>query len=203
MPGRPQHPPAGGGDEAAGVALDGMAEGVVRGQEEPGVAAILHRGGAHGVGHRPGVVDPMHVVGGAGTARQIGGGGGGDQRHLVLVAHNIDQAERDGRSRHVDDRVHPVAVEPGAGDLQAGVDAVLRVRHHHLDADARVVAGEVLHRQAHAGDAAGAGVAGIGAGHVGQNAQADWRGLRTGSQGDVGRGQAGGEGAAGKHGGVP
>src|SRR5690349_17586408 len=50
-------------DDRFRVALEGVAEGIVGGQEEPGVTPLFDERIARAVGQGPGVVDPMHGVG--------------------------------------------------------------------------------------------------------------------------------------------
>ena len=90
---------------AVGIALERMAEGVVGGQEKPGVAAGLDDGLAGAVGQRPGVVGPVDRVGAAVLAGQVGGGGAGYQEHLVLLLGDGVDGERDRGGRHVDHHV--------------------------------------------------------------------------------------------------
>ena len=47
-------------DDSRRVALEGVAEGIIGGDEEPGVAPRLDDGAASAVGERDGVVGPMH-----------------------------------------------------------------------------------------------------------------------------------------------
>ena len=58
-----EHLAAIGLDHRRGVALERMTEGVVGGEEEPGVAAGLDDRLAGAVGQHPGVVGPVHGVG--------------------------------------------------------------------------------------------------------------------------------------------
>src|SRR6185369_14051177 len=54
-----------------------MAEGVVRGDEEPGLAAAGEHAACKAVAHRPGVVSPVHEIGRAlGAGEQRGAGTG-------------------------------------------------------------------------------------------------------------------------------
>src|SRR5208282_6667197 len=50
-------------DGIAGIALQSMAEGVVGGDEKPGVSALFDQGAAGAVGKRVGVVGPVDAVG--------------------------------------------------------------------------------------------------------------------------------------------
>ena len=67
-----EHLAAIGGDDRSGIAFERVAEGVVRGEEEPGVAAGFHQRLAGAVGEHPGVVDPMDRVRRALRAGEIG-----------------------------------------------------------------------------------------------------------------------------------
>ncbi len=58
-------------DQGRRVTLQGMAEGVVRRDEEPGVSAALHHGAAGAVRERPGVVGPVDGVGRALRSCQV------------------------------------------------------------------------------------------------------------------------------------
>src|SRR5882672_4273285 len=69
-----------------GVALEREAEGVVGGDEEPGVAARLHDRVAGAVGEHPGVVGPMHGIRRARLAGEIRGGRARDEERLALLA---------------------------------------------------------------------------------------------------------------------
>ncbi len=51
-----------GEDHRAGVALERLSECIIRGQEEPGIAARLHQRLAGAIRKHVGVVDPMHGV---------------------------------------------------------------------------------------------------------------------------------------------
>ena len=81
-----EHLAAGCLDDRGGVALQRVAEGVVGGEEEPAVAALLDHGAAGAVGERIGVVGPVDGVGRAGLAGQVGGAGAGVEEDLVLLA---------------------------------------------------------------------------------------------------------------------
>ena len=156
-----------------GVALERETEGVVGGEEEPGVAAGLHDRLAGAVGQRPGVVGPVDRVRRALRAGQVGGGGARDQEHLVLVAHDLVDRERDRGGRHVDDHVDLVDVDPGAHDVRADVRLVLMVGADDLDLHALGGGAEILDRHARGDHRALAAQVGIGARHVVQDADLD------------------------------
>src|SRR5712692_1943301 len=157
----------------AAVSRSSEPEGVVGGQEEPGIAAGLHDRGAGAVGERPGVVGPVDGVGGALRAGQIGGGGARDQKHLVLLAHDLVDRERDRGGRHVDDHVDLVGVDPGAHDVRSDVRLVLVVGADDLDLEALGGGAGVLDRHAGGDHRAWAGQVGIGTRHVVHDADLD------------------------------
>ena len=132
-----------------GVALERVPEGVVRGEEEPRVAARLHDGAARPVGQGPRVVGPVHGVGRAGLAREVGGGGARHQKRLALVAGDLVDGQGHARVGHVHDHVHLVGVVPLASDLGAHVGLVLVVGGDDLDLQALLGGLEVL--DGHAG----------------------------------------------------
>ena len=135
-------------DHRRGVALERVTEGIVGGEEEPGVAAGLHDRLAGAVGERPGVVGPVDRVGRAFGAGQVGGGRARDQEHLVLVPDDLVDRERDRRGRHVDDDVDLVDVDPRAHDVGADVRLVLVVGADDLDLHALGGGAEILDRHA-------------------------------------------------------
>ena len=79
-----------------GVALERIAEGIVGGEEEPGIAAALYNRVAGAVRQRPGVVDPVYGVGRARLAGEIGGRRTDREEHFVLVADELVDGKRDG-----------------------------------------------------------------------------------------------------------
>ena len=157
-------------DRRRGVALERMAEGVIRGQEEPAVAAGLHQRLAGAVGERPGVVGPVDRIGRALRTGQIRGGRARNQEHLVLFANDLADGERDRGGRHVDDDVDLVDVDPGARDVGADVGLVLMVGADDLDLHAFLLAAEILDRHLRGDDGAGTGDVGIKPRHVVQDA---------------------------------
>ena len=126
---------------AVGVALERMAEGVVGGEEEPGVAAGLDDGLAGAVGKRPGVVGPVDGVGACSALPVRSEEAAPDTRNtlffsLVMVL-TASATEEVG---HVDDHVDLVDVEPLAHDVGADVGLVLVVGEHDLDLVVALVA---------------------------------------------------------------
>ncbi len=161
-------------DDRLGVALERVTEGIVGRQEEPAVAARLHDGLAGPVGQCPGVVGPMDRVGRAVLAGDVGRGAAGDQQDLVLLLRDLVDGQHHGRSRHVDDHVDLVDVEPLARHVGADIRLVLVIGRHDLDLVVALIGlAEILDGLACRPDRALAGQVGIGAGPVVQHPDLD------------------------------
>ena len=160
-------------DDRRRVALERVAEGIVGGEEEPSVAAGLDHRRSRSVRQHPGVIGPVDGVGIALGARQIGGGGAGDDERLVLVAGDGGHRERDARVRHVDDHVDFVDVVPLVGDVGADVRLVLMVAADEVDLDVGVVLGEIGDGELRRRHRTRAADVGIKARHVAQHADLD------------------------------
>ena len=181
-------------DDGRGVALERGAEGVVRGDEEPRVAARLHDGLAGAVGEHPGVVGPVDRVRRALGAREVGGGRARIDEDLVLLAHHLVHRECHARGRHVHDRVDALGVDPPARDLRADVGLVLVVGGDDLDLEALVLGREVLDRHLRGDHRARAAQVGVEARLVVQHpdldhAARDLRVRRSRSERQCGRGR--------------
>ena len=187
------HLPAGALDERRCIALQGVAEGVVGGDEEPGLAPRLDQCAAVGARQHVGVERPVHRGRRAALAGQVGGARAGDQEHLVLLPRNLRDREADGAVRHIDDRVHASLVEPCARDAGADIGLVLMVGLQHLDRQPRKSGRRLRRRLLRAGDRAGAGGVAIRTGQIGQHAEAN--GPRCGGAGADGN-RGGGKRAA-------
>ena len=77
-------PPGADGTAADAGAFHGGAKRVVRREKEPLLAARGDNGVAGADRQRPGVIHPMHRVGRAGFACEVGRGGGGNQQDLLF-----------------------------------------------------------------------------------------------------------------------
>ena len=158
-----------------GVALERVAEGVVGGQEEPGVAAGLDDRAAGAVGEHPGVVGPVDGVGRAGLAGQVGRRRAGVEEGLAsspcviwLTASATDEVGTSTITSTLSVSYHC------AGDARADVGLVLVVGRDDLDLHA-------LARRRRsprppccaASDRARAGEVGVEARHVVQHADLD------------------------------
>jgi len=73
-------------DDRGGVAFERVPEGVVGGEEEPGVAAGRRHRLAGAIGERPGVVSPVDRIGVAFRAGEVRCRGARHQEQLVLLA---------------------------------------------------------------------------------------------------------------------
>ena len=160
-------------DHGSGVALEGVAERIIGGEEEPRIAAGLHDRFSGPVGERPGVVGPVDRVGGAFRTGEIRGRRAGDEKYLILVAHDLVHGERDRGRRHVDDHVDLVDVDPGPHHVRTDVRLVLMVRADDLDLHAFGGSAEILDRHARRDHGALSAEIGIGPRHVVHHADLD------------------------------
>jgi len=171
MPRLPQHAPAIGGDDAGGAALERVAALVVDRQEIPGLAALGHHRARRAVRQRVAVGDPVEADRRALPAGQLGGGGRGVDDDPAALPPDLLDRQRDRAVRHVDDHVDAVGIDPASRHRAADIGLVLVVAADHLDrmaADRAMILGRHARRQ----HRAGAGEIGVGAGEVGQHADA-------------------------------
>ena len=98
------------------VALEGVSECVVSGDEEPAVSAVLDDGAAGAIGQHPGVVGPMDGVGRARLACQVRTCRADVEIGLVQVARDFVDRKRDRRRADIDDHVDAVRLGPLARD---------------------------------------------------------------------------------------
>jgi hypothetical protein len=101
-------------DDRGGVALQRLAEGVIGGEEEPGIAARLDDRLSRAMGEHIRVVGPVDCVWGAGLAGQVGGRRSGIEVDSVLLFDDVIDGEPDAGIGHVGDHVDLVFVEPFA-----------------------------------------------------------------------------------------
>jgi hypothetical protein len=71
-----------------------------------------------------------------------------NQKHLVLVANDIVDRERDRGGRHIDDGVDLVDIDPAAHDIRADIGLVLVIGAEDLDLESLCSGPEVLDRHA-------------------------------------------------------
>ncbi len=180
------------------VALQGVAEGVVGGEHEPGIAALLHHRLGGAVGQRVGVIDPVDVVRRAVLVGDAGGGGTGDDAQAVVLLDHLGGGDGDRGGHQAGDQVDVAGIEPLAHGVGTHVGAVAVIGAEHLDGGAVDLAAEVLDGHLQGREAAGTGEVTVGAGHVGEVADAHGivahLGLgAAGHQGGGGQGNTGGE----------
>ena len=140
-----------------GVTLQGMAERVIGGQEKPGIAAAFDHllRGADGKG--VGVEHPLHRIGRAELAVEIGRAGRmGDEELLAIIGHLLNR-QADRRNRHVDNQVDVIDVVPLPCNARADIGLDLVVGGNHRDRLAQDLAAEILDRHLRRRDRAGAG----------------------------------------------
>jgi hypothetical protein len=133
-------------DEIARLLLQRIAEGIVGGQEEPAVAALLDECAAGADRQRMRVVGPVEAIGRAGFAGEIRGRRTGDDVDLLLFLGDGLDRERHRRGRQLHDRVHLLGVVPLAGDVGGDIGLVLVVGIDDLDRHTQHLAAEILDR---------------------------------------------------------
>ena len=168
-------------DRRCGIAFERMAEGIVGGEEEPGVAAGLHQRLAGAIGEHPGVISPVHGIGIALWPGEIGRRRAGDDEHLVLRRSDLADRQRHAGVGRVDDQIDLVDVIPLVGKLRTDIRLVLMVAANELDLDVGIGLGEVGNRQFGRSDRARSSDIGIKARHVGKHADLDSDLLGAGS----------------------
>jgi len=146
--------------------LEIVAEGVIGGEEEPGVVAGLDHGGGGAVGERVIVVGVMDRHRRARLVGDAHRGGPVEHDDLVLVFGDFDRGERRRGGRDVHERVDVLGVEPFPRDIGGIVRLVLMIRGDDLDRLAQHLAAEILGRHPGRGHCADAGDVGIEARHV-------------------------------------
>ena len=129
-----------------GVTLEGGAEGVVGGQEEPAIAAGLGQRRAGAVGEHEGVVGPVDRVRRALRVGQVGGAGARIEEDGVLFLDDVVDRQRHAGIRHIDDDIDLVDVEPLPRDVGADVRLVLVIAGDHVDLPALGEKAGIFHR---------------------------------------------------------
>ena len=185
-----QHLAVIGEHHAAGIGLEGRAEGVVGGEEVPGVAPGPGQRAAGADRERPRVVGPVVAVGRAGLAGEVAGSRpGGDRDLLLLLGQALDRQSHGGGGQ-LHDRVDAVAVVPLPRDGRGDVGLVLVVGREDLDRDAVDLAAHILHRHLRGLDGALAAELRIEAGLVVEHADAQGIAGESAGRGTLGGGRA-------------
>ena len=150
----PHHLAAAGRDERRGVALEGMPECVVGGDEKPGIPTLLHQCPAGRRRKAVGVEAPVHAVRRTGFSGEIRGGSAGVDVDGVVRARHFAHGEPHGRIGKVEDDVDGVALDPLPRDVGADVGLVLVVGENDFDRPAQHLAAVILDRHARGVDRA-------------------------------------------------
>ncbi|KGQ02307.1 hypothetical protein BBAD15_g12485 [Beauveria bassiana D1-5] len=166
-------------DRLGRVGLERVAEGVVDGDEVPGLAARLDRGLGAAGGLRIGVEHPVEADRRAFLVGQRRGGRAREHHDLVLFARDALHRQRHRGIGQVGDGGDAVAVEPFARLGRAHVGLVLVVGRHQLDLHALALGRQaIVDGQLRRRHRTGSAHAGIGARHVRQDADLHWRFIR-------------------------
>jgi len=162
-----------GGDDGASVALKCCAEGVIGGQEEPGIAAGLGQRLAGAVGEHVGVIGIGNGVGVAGLAGEVGARSAVVEQDGVLFLHHVADGKRHAGIRRIGDRIDLLFVDPLPRDIHADVRLVLVIAADHVDLPALRGQTGILHRHLDGHHCVGTTDVGIKARHVAQYADLD------------------------------
>src|SRR5690606_9381496 len=159
--------------DGRGVTFERVTEGVVGGDEEPFLAAVVHHGGTRAAGQGGGVVGPVHGVGAALCIGQVGGCGAHDDERLLLLGSHTGHGQRGAGVGAADQHVDLLLIEPLAGARGGNVGLVLVVGNEELDLLAVDLAPHVLDGHPD-GIATGLAVdVGVDARHVGDETNAN------------------------------
>ncbi|MCY1530017.1 hypothetical protein D9M68_651910 [compost metagenome] len=150
-----------------------MAKGVVGGQEEPALAAVLHHGGAGAARQRHGVVGVVNGVGRALGVGQVRCARADGHEGLLLRGGHAGHGQAGRRVRAGDDDVHLLLVEPFAHARGRHVGLVLVVCGNDFDLLAVDRTAGVFDCHAHGFQTGLAVDVGIHARHVSDEADAD------------------------------
>ena len=167
-------------DDRRGVALERMAEGVVRGQEVPGVAAGLHQRLSGRVGQHVGVVDPVNRVRRALGVGEVRRRRAGIDHDGVLFLHDVVDRQPDAGVQHVHEDVDLLDVDPLPRDGGADVGLVLVIGRDQVDLPALGRHPGILDSHLGGNRRAGAAKVGVKSGLIGQHADLDVLVLRAG-----------------------
>ena len=167
-----QHLAAGLGDDVGDVALQRVAEGIVGGEEEPALAAGLDDRRAGAVGQREGVVDPVHGVGVAELAGDVG-------RGRIGARGRSSSCRRRRATVAIDEDEAPVPRITSTCSVSNQRPAMVAATSALFCTSAWTIsiflptdrAAEIVDRHLHGDDGAGAVDVGIEARHVGEHAQ--------------------------------
>src|SRR5919109_1281812 len=100
-----QHLAAIGLNYCGSILLEGMAKGIVGGDEEPAVSAGLDNRFSGSVGERPCVVSPVNSIGRTFVTGKRRARGAGNQKHLILFLDDFIDSESHPRIGDIRDHV--------------------------------------------------------------------------------------------------
>jgi hypothetical protein len=152
-----------------------MAEGIIGGNEEPGVEALLDRGEPGHIGLRVGVKDVVNGVGAAGFVGEPDRSGSVEDDNLVAGFRDLTGGERRCGRGDIIDHLDALIVDHVAGDIGGKVRLVEMVRRENLDLAAQYLAAEIRRRHFRGGLRARTGNVGIKPGHVEDAAELERR----------------------------
>ena len=160
-------------DEIAGVLFKRMAEGVVRGHEEPAIAAGFHQRAAGAERQRVRIVGPVESIGLAGVAGEARSCRAHDDVDLLHLLGEIVNRERDRGGRQLGDHVDAFDLIPAPRNGGGEIRLVLVVGGDDFDLVAQHLAAEILDRHLGGLNRPFAAVIGVDAGLVVQNTDLD------------------------------
>ncbi|MNN32456.1 hypothetical protein D3C81_1461780 [compost metagenome] len=169
----PRHRAAVGLHHRRGIAFQRVAEGVVGGQEEPRLAALLDHRAAGALGQRHRVIGVVHRVRRALFVGQARGAGTDVDVDALLLRSDLVHRQRGARVGAAQQHVQPLLVHPFARLGGGDVGLVLVVGGNDFDGLAQHLAAAVLDRHLDGFQAAGAVDVGVQARHVGDIADLD------------------------------
>jgi hypothetical protein len=128
-----QHLAASVRDETGSVALERVTEGIVNGDEEPGVTAHAGQRAAGAVRERVGVAVEMKAERRAELAGDVGTACHGDEQDAFLLPRQRLQGESRTRRRAFHDGIDVLGVDPRPRDGNRDVRLVLMIGGEDLD----------------------------------------------------------------------
>ena len=150
-----------------------MAEGVVHGDEEPGVAAGLHQRAPRRDRERVRVKGPMEAVRRAGRARDRRRRRADHDVDLLLLGGDSLHRKRDRGRGEVGDHVDAFGVVPAPRDVAGEIWLVLVIGGHQIDLLAEHAAAKILDRHFRGFDRPLAAIVGVDPGLIVENADLD------------------------------
>src|SRR5882724_10903593 len=158
-----------------GVLFQVLSEGVIGGEEEPAVEALLDGRKARDIGLRECIEHVMHGVWTAGLVGEADRSGTVEHVDLAARLRDLERGQRGGRCRHVEQHLDALIVEHVAGDIGGKVGLVEMIGRDDLDLAAQHFAAEILRCHLRGCLAAWPGNVGVETGHIEDAAEFEWR----------------------------